>query len=144
MDEQGLRKYARLVLEHAMNPSGALLLKINNGSGGSISVDELTPEEITMADSLVARGVLRHVPAGHGVSTVGGMSGFYGDNMAVSGGKSEPTPVNPKVAHRYPERYVVTSGGSHVAGTFKGDTFHDERPQIRAARRDGTLKTKKW
>ncbi len=146
MDEQGLRKYVRLVLEHGMTPvtERDLLMKINRGPGGSIPVSELAPEEIKVADKLVTRGLLRHVPAGHGVSTQGGQKGFYGDHMAVTGGRNEPTPVDLKSAHRYPERYVVTSGGSHGTDTFKHDTFHDERNAIRAARRDGTLKTKKW
>ena len=43
-----------------------------------------------------------------------------------------------------PERFVLTSGGSHTTDTFVMDTFHDEEPSIRAARRTGTLKTKMW
>ncbi len=45
---------------------------------------------------------------------------------------------------RFPERFVVTAGGSHKTGTFAMDTFHDEKPEIRRARRNGTLKGTKW
>ncbi len=45
---------------------------------------------------------------------------------------------------RFPERYVVSAAGSHATGTFDMDTFHDERPEIRRAQRNGTIKTKKW
>ena len=126
MDERDLRKYVRLVLERALAPlsDDDVLLKINRGPGGSIPSDQLSPEEKRVADNMVKRGLLRLVPAGHGVSTVGGQKGFYGDQMAVTGGRNEPTPVDPKVAHRYPERYVVTSGGSHAAGTFKTASLH--------------------
>jgi len=146
MNEQALRKFVRLVLERAMSPVSEkeVLLKINRGPGGSIPVDQLSPEEVEAAETLVMRGMLRRVPAGHGVSTQDGQKGFYGDHMAVTGGRNVSTPVDPKNAHRYPERYVVTSGGSHGTDTFKHDTFHDEKPAIRQARRDGTLKTKKW
>lgn len=106
-----------------------ILQKINRGPGGSLPADQLTPEETKTADELVKRGLLRRVPAGHGVSTKGGREGDSWDGMAVRGGKNVPTPVDPNVAHRYPERYVVTSGGSHAAGTFMMDTLHDERPR---------------
>ena len=45
---------------------------------------------------------------------------------------------------RMPERFVLTGAGSHGTKTFDHDTLHDEKPEIRSARRDGTLKTKKW
>jgi len=45
---------------------------------------------------------------------------------------------------RFPERFVLTGGGSHETGTFDMDTLHDERGEIRRARRDGTLKSKRW
>jgi hypothetical protein len=45
---------------------------------------------------------------------------------------------------RMPERFVLTSSGSHGTDTFAGDTLRDETPGIRSARRAGTLKTKKW
>ncbi len=126
MDERALRKYVRTVLEHAMGGVTAdqLLLKINKGFGGSVPVDQLSPEELDAADELEGRGLLRHVPAGHGVSTQGGSKGMYGDSMAVTGGRNVATPVDPSVAHRYPERYVVTSGGSHAVGTFKTASLH--------------------
>jgi len=132
MNELAIRKYVRLVLERAITVSpDQLLLKINARNGGSIPADELTSEETTVAMSLVKCDLLHHVPAGHGISNVGGMRGFYGDNMTVTGGRNEPTPVDPKVAHRYPERYVVTSGGSHSTDTFKSDTLRDELPRRR-------------
>lgn len=146
MDEQALRKYVRLVLERSMGVTSEdqVLQKINRGNGGSLPVGELSPEETVVADDMVKRGLLRRVGAGQGVSTQGGTMGRRGDHMAVTGGRNVAGPVDPSAAHRYPERYVVTSGGSHAAGTFASDTFHDEKPEIRRARRDGTLKTKKW
>jgi hypothetical protein len=45
---------------------------------------------------------------------------------------------------RFPERFVLSSGGSHATGTFDGDTLHDERGQIYKARRQGTLKSLKF
>ena len=126
MDERDLRKYVRLVLERVMAPlsDDEVLLKINRGPGGSIPADQLSPEEKRAADDMVKRGLLRLLPAGHGVSTQGGRRGMYGDQMAVTGGRNVPTPVDPKIAHRYPERYVVTSGGSHAVGTFKTASLH--------------------
>ena len=32
---------------------------------------------------------------------------------------------------RFPDRYVVTSGGSHALQTFVGDTYHDEKKRRR-------------
>lgn len=59
----------RLVLERAMSPVSEkeVLLKINRGPGGSIPVDQLSPEEVEAAETLVMRGMLRRVPAGHDV-----------------------------------------------------------------------------
>ncbi len=45
---------------------------------------------------------------------------------------------------RFPERFVLTSTGSHKTGTFAVDKLHDEEGDIRRARRAGTLKTTKW
>lgn len=45
---------------------------------------------------------------------------------------------------RFPDRLVVTGGGSHKTGTFDMDTLHDEKPEIRRAQRNGTLKGMKW
>ncbi len=143
MNEQTLRKYVRLVLERAMGATteDQVMLKINKGPGGSMPVDQLSPDEVEAAETLVMRGMLRRVPAGHGVSTQGGTMGRRGDHMAVTGGRNAPSPVDPPIAHRYPERYVVTSGGSHGVNTFI-DTMHADREVTRRARRDGTLKNK--
>lgn len=134
------------MLERSMGATSEeqLMLKINRGDGGALPVDMLSPDEIEVAETLVMRGLLKHVPAGHGVSTQGGTMGQRGDHMAVTGGRNAATPVDPSVAHRYPERYVVTAGGSHATDTFKMDTLSDERGEIRRARRAGTLKDKKW
>lgn len=45
---------------------------------------------------------------------------------------------------RFPERFVLSAGGSHATGTFDSDTLHDERGKIMRARRAGTLKTTEW
>jgi len=36
---------------------------------------------------------------------------------------------------RFPERVVLTSGGSHATGTFDWDTLRDERPRHRGGMR---------
>ena len=33
--------------------------------------------------------------------------------------------------NRFPERFVLTAGGSHATGTFASDTLHDEKPRRR-------------
>lgn len=45
---------------------------------------------------------------------------------------------------RFPERFVLSSGGSHATDTFDMNTYHDEKPLIRQARRGGYLKGMKW
>jgi hypothetical protein len=45
---------------------------------------------------------------------------------------------------RFPERFVLSAGGSHATGTFDSDTLRDEEGQIRRARRQGTMKSLKW
>lgn len=61
-------------------------------------------------------------------------------DVAVRAGLVKRLPANA----RFPERFVLSGGGSHATGTFDMDTLHDERGEIRAARRAGTLKSKKW
>ena len=132
MNTKELRECVRLILGEAHGGmTGAQFLQmVDDAPGHAMPVEMLSDAEVAAAEKLVKAGLLRHVPAGHGVSTSGGTpAGRLG--MAVTGGHQVATPVDPRVAHRYPERYVLTSAGSHGTGTFAHDKLRDELPRRR-------------
>lgn len=97
----------------------ALLLKINTSQKHYVTVSDLTPEEKSRANYLTRVRYLDLIPAGTGVTRDVVLD--HRGNVKSWGNRRHHPNVN-----KLPERYVLTSGGTHKTDTFKFDTLSEE------------------
>lgn len=107
-----LRRVVVSILLEDLDPFGPamdVLRTVEAEPNHSMRLDAMSDEEREAAERLVARGLLRRVPAGHAVTT------------DARGKNARATPVAGGSIRRYPDRYAVTSAGSYALGTFASD-----------------------